>query len=384
MPGKLNIVVISPFLPIKGGIAHFSSRLKAGLESEGVMVNGLSFKRIYPSFLTAGRPFFEPGTLLADSSEEPLLIDPLNPLTWFAARRELAHKAPDLVLLAYWNVILVPFYLFLEKTCGLKTVFLMHNFSSHERVPFDRVLCRLMLRHADATVTLSGSVHDEVLLHAPFLRSCRLYHPSAEPLQDGERPKSKHDARVEMGLDSDGPWLLFFGYIRPYKGLDMLLKALALLRGRSARVRLLVAGEFHQPEHGFRRLTRELGIGDIVRFMPGFASQSLAASCFRAADVVVLPYLKATQSGVIQQAYGYDRPVVVTPVGGLREDVIDGETGIVARHCDACSLAHAIERSLSPGFYRTAAPAIAGYRRTHSWAGLSRSLKLFLEEVAAP
>lgn len=381
MPGTLNIVVVSPFLPIKGGIAHFSSSLKAGLERDGVRVSGLSFKHIYPSFITAGRPFFEPGAYVDHSPEEPMMVDPLNPLTWFAARKYIAQKTPDLVLLAYWNVILVPFYLFLEKTCGLKTVLLMHNFSSHERVPFDHALCRLMLRHADAAMTLSGSVYEEVRLQAPALRSCRLYHPSAEPAP-GEL-HSMQDARVALGLDDDLPWLLFFGYIRPYKGLEMLLEALALLRERSVEVRLLVAGEFHQPERGFHELARKLGIEEFVRFMPGFASQSVASSCFRAADVVVLPYLQATQSGVIQQAYGYDRPVVVTPVGGLREDVVNGKTGVVAERCDAPSLASAIEHALAPGFYAHASPAITQYRRTHSWAGLSRSVKLFLEEVAA-
>lgn len=368
----MRIAVISPFPPLKGGIARFSALLEAALRERGDDVVPLAFRALYPGFLVNNRE-----VSLPDNARLVLY----NPFSWLGTIRRINSMKPDILLVAYWTGLLAPLCFVLRRLTGIRMVVLLHNLSSHESFFFEPFLQRLLAASADGVLTLSGPVSEQVHAAFPSLPLCTLFHPVYEP--EGEIP-SVQEARRALNLEPSSPALLFFGYVRHYKGVDMLLRAMPEILLREPSLRLVVAGHFYEDVSLYRQLVDQLGLGENVDLYPGYVSAERSALYFASADAVVLPYRSATQSGVVQLAYGHGLPVIVTPVGALPEMVRPGETGWVARDASPEGFAEAVGEFLDARErLPLMRPAIEAFRREFSWEAFAASAGSFLETIAA-
>jgi len=242
----------------------------------------------------------------------------------------------------------------------------VHNALPHERRPGDRLLTRYALRAMDGLVVLSDSVRRDVERLAPSVPVLQRAHPIYDFF--GE-PVERAEARAALGLPADAPVLLFFGFVREYKGLRVLLDAMPQIRTRLPGARLVVAGEFYDDEAPYREQTRRLGLGDAVRFDAEYIPNERVAHYFGAADLVVQPYLSATQSGVAQIAYHFETPVVTTDVGGLAETV-PPDAGLVVPPDNPAALADAVVRFFDEQMADELAAGVRRMRAATGWEPL--------------
>ncbi|HWR01359.1 MAG TPA: glycosyltransferase [Chlorobaculum sp.] len=333
----LRIALISPFPPLKGGIAQFSSRLKKAFEDAGCEVIQVPFRKLYPRWLLKGRQASEPGTVL--SSILPFSIDLVNPVSWLVMARNIRRINPDVLLVACWSGVLAPLCVLMRLVTGVKTVILLHNFTSHESVPGEALLQRMLTTSADGFILLSRSVETELKAFSPGASALTLFHPVYEI--QGALP-SKPEARGSLGLPVGAKVLLFFGYVREYKGLDRLLEAMALVLRQEPSARLVVAGEFVIDSTLFKSHADRLGIAPNVEFLEGYVPADRVGTLMAAADAVVLPYRSATQSGIVPLAFGCGVPVIACDAGALAEQVEHGRTGWIVEGRGADALAEGI------------------------------------------
>jgi len=300
----------------------------------------------------------------------------MNPLSWITAARKLRNIKPDVLLIAYWSGVLAPLCALMRRASGLPTFVLLHNFTSHEPISGESMLKRMLVSSSDGFITLSQTVESELRAFAPAAKTLRLFHPLYERQTPGP---SKAAARRSIGLPEDAPVLLFFGYVREYKGLDTLFEAMALVLQRESSARLVVAGEFILGSSRFREEARRLGIDGAVEFREGYVPAGEVATLMAAADAVVLPYRSATQSGIVPLALGHGVPVIACDTGGLGNQVEHGRTGWLVREEGAEALADGIldffrERERLP-----LEEGISDFRRRNSWREFASQAATFLE-----
>ena len=376
-PEPKRLVIVGPFPPYRGGIAHFTQALLAGLRARGHDVRAVSFSRQYPAFLFPGKTQFEPGQTSASrtSGGAPRLISTLNPLSWLRAARHITRQKPDVALFQYWMPFFAPALGAIAwglRRRGVRVVGLVHNALPHERRPGDRLLSRFFLRACDGLVVLSEAVEDDVRRLGVTAPVERTEHPVYAHF-GGALPKE--DARRLLDVPAEAPVLLFFGFVRRYKGLHVLLDAMPEVVGRLPDVRLVVAGEFYEDPAPYHAQVRRHGLTEHVRFRPDYIPQDEVARYFSAADVVVQPYLSATQSGIAAIAFHFGRPLVVTDVGGLAEVVPHEEAGLVVPPDDASALAAAIVRFFEGGLSEKLVEGVEQARQNHSWDRLYEAVE---------
>ena len=380
----MKLALLGPAHPLRGGIAYYLALLRRELAAAGHEVAFIGFKKQYPERvpdLPILRKLRFPGSDQRDSGaasipvpNTPLFV-PWNPWSWWRTARAVQRSGARALVLKWWIPFFGPGYYAvawcLRRLYGVKVIAILDNVIPHERWPLGRFITRLGLGQMDAYIAQSKAVESE--LHALLPRTdparVRLVpHPTYDFTH--EPPPDQATARRELGI-AESRVILFFGFIKAYKGLHVLLDAVPALRAElGADFRLLVVGDFYEDEAPYRERIANLGIGDRVTLVPGYTPNEEVPRYFVAADLVVLPYLSATQSGIVQIAYRYDRPVVTTNVGGLPEFVAEGKTGYLVPPGDPAALAAAIAR-----FYREAdrmgmARAIAARRAETSWARL--------------
>ncbi|NTV92722.1 MAG: glycosyltransferase, partial [Chlorobiaceae bacterium] len=268
----LRIAFISPFSPLKGGIARFGGHLMDALRQSGYDVIAFGYRKLYPVvfFPRSGVEDNHQETLFSDPGDQPILVL-YNPFSWVSAVRRLRQLKPDILLIAYWTGFLAPLCFMLRRLTGIKTVILLHNFSSHESFGIDSFFQRIVKRSADGFLTLSGGVTTELAESRCPVPVSEQFHPVYD--HHAEHTVSRHHARQELGLAQESPVLLFFGYVRRYKGLDLLLQAMPAILQADERVRLVVAGEFYEPLEGYRAMIDRLGIAGSVDLYPGYATE---------------------------------------------------------------------------------------------------------------
>jgi len=333
--------------PYRGGIAHFTEMTVTGLAGRGHDVRPVSFSRQYPELLFPGETQYEPDAdAPAAVQDAPRLLDSVNPMSWFRTGLHLRDVAPDAVVFQYWMPFFAPAYGViargLRRHYGIPSVAVVHNALPHERHLGDAILSRFFLRACAGHVVMSDAVAEDTRrLAGPGARLEQIAHPVYERF--GE-PVPTAEARSALDLPVEAPVLLFFGFVREYKGLYVLLEAMPEIADALPDVHLVVAGEPYDTPERYRRLIRKHGLEDRVTWHDEYVPSEAVPRYFGAADLVVQPYVSATQSGVAQIATHFEVPMVVTDVGGLAEDVPDEEAGFVVPPEDPPALAEAVVR----------------------------------------
>jgi len=360
-PTTGRIVVVGPVLPYRGGIAQYNTLLAREFAGHGDHAGFFSFSRQYPQWLYPGDGDRDPS--FADHVEPGVhyTIDSINPLTWWRTAREIAEQAPALVVFHWWTVFWAPCFMTmigLLKRRGLRVALICHNLVDHDASGLKAVLSRLVIGMADAYLVHS-SEHAEILTRE-WPGKTVAQHPI--PVY-GHYPQARGTLTKRGRLE-----LLFFGFIRPYKGLDVLLQALDALADKD--VYLTVVGEhWGDAEAMVEEAARIPNIELHLRYM----SDAEAAEHFERADFVVLPYKAATPSAVASVAYHYDTPIIASRVSGLIDVVVDGQTGVLVSPRDHLALADAI-RSSSRTQARQLMTGVRAYKQTHGWDSLCATL----------
>lgn len=367
-----KIAVIGSAYPYRGGLAAFNERLATEFIWQGIPTTIYTFTLQYPAFLFPGKTQYssEPAP---EGLEIRRTINSVNPVSWFASARKIRQEKPGLVIVKYWLPFMAPA---LGTVCrrirnrGTKIVCIADNIIPHEKRPGDAILTRYFVNSVDGFIVMSAQVEKDLLQVRPGSPYRLNPHPLFDNFGD---PIPKALARKELGLEVEGPLMLFFGFIRDYKGLDLLLEAMADDRLRSAPARLLVAGEFYTDAAPYLKMIRDLGLQDRVILHDRFINDSEVSRYFCAADLVVQPYKHATQSGVTQIAYHFNKPMVVTSVGGLPELVPDGVAGYVT-NTDPGSIAAAIADFYAEGKETIFAHNIESEKLKFTWSRMTGTI----------
>lgn len=340
--GRRRVAVVGLTYPFRGGISHYSTLFVRALR--GIHdVSFITLLRQYPGFLFPGQTQFD---FSANTLEEPntRIIDTLNPLTWLATARVLNREQPELIVFQWWHPFFAPCFgtiaRLLDRRLQARVCFLCHNVMPHEGNPLQTLLTKYAF--AKAKMFIVHSEQDRLQLAAlrPDAVISKGCHPTYSEFAQGES-RSKQEARAAVGVAPERETLLFFGLVRPYKGLKVLLEAMPLIL-ESRACQLLVVGEFYDDKSQYLAQIESLGLGEHVKVIDKYIPNEDVAMYFQSADVVVLPYTSATQSGIVQIAFGLGTPVITTDVGGLPEAVDHGKTGLVVPAQDPQRLAAAI------------------------------------------
>lgn len=326
----MRIGILGTSWPYRGGLAAFNERLAREFAAEGNEVEIFTFTLQYPDFLFPGK------TQYSDAPQPKDLkiartMNSIGPLSWFRTARAIKKAKIELLVIKFWIPLMAPCLgtiARLARRNGIQVVSILDNIIPHEPHFWDKWLIRYFVRSVDRFIAMSESVKEDCLRFLPSKRKdcVRL---SPHPLYDnfGEAVE-KSAARKELGLPEDKTLLLFFGFIRDYKGLDLLMKAYAKVKDENDLC-LVVAGEFYNNGEQYKELERELGLEGRIIWRTDFIPDDKVRYYFSAADLIVQPYKSATQSGVTQIAYHFEKPMLVTNVGGLAEIVPDGKVGYV-------------------------------------------------------
>lgn len=325
----MKIVIVGTAYPYRGGLAAYNERLAREFINEGHKVEMVTFTVQYPSFLFPGKTQFSDEPQPTDIKISRL-INSLNPLTWLKAGRYIKKMKADKVIFCYWMAFMAPCFgtiARMVRSKSTKTIALVHNMIPHEPTILDKLFPGYFVAAMDGFVAMADSVVADI---RKFTDSQKPIAVSPHPIYDhyGE-PMDKPKAAMRLGLHEKISYILFFGFIREYKGLDLLLEAFADSRLREFPVKLIVAGEFYENPEPYMQLIYKLKLENLVELRTLFIPDSEVRSYFSIADIVAQPYRSATQSGVSQIAYHFEKPMLVTNVGGLAEIVPHGKVGYV-------------------------------------------------------
>jgi glycosyltransferase involved in cell wall biosynthesis len=356
-----------PFPPWRGGIAQFSLRLEKAL-SELAETRRISWSHQYPSFAFPGASQIEPGE--ARIHQADAFLHSSNPLSWPRSRKRIAATGASVVIAQWWHPFFAPSLLQgLPHPSIVSRAAICHNVFPHEGFPFSRALTQRFLKSCKLLVVHSQCDAQEARRVCPGSRVLRLFHPIYD--QYVAPGPDSHVAKAALGLDPTRRTVLFFGLIRPYKGLQDLLDATAAL---GEGTDLLIAGECYS---GHKAIAERIGRSDLVRrvrWIDRFIPDSEVNTLFRAADVVALPYRNATQSGVAQIALAFCKTLVLTRTGGLPELIEEGRTGFLAAPGEPEELAQAIEAALKLALNPETAGSIRRFAERFTWERYARSL----------
>ena len=371
----MKIVVLGPAHPYRGGLASIMETMAREYMRRGHEVAIYTFRVQYPSLLFPGKSQYVDAPAPDDLRIERV-VNTVNPLNWIAVGRRLRRERPDMVLMKYWTPFMAPCFGAIARIARgngvTRVICQIDNVEPHEHHIVDRPFNRYFLGAVDGFVYMSEQVHGELKAYtsAPMLFSP---HPMFENFGEAV---DRAEACRRLGLDPDIRYMLFFGLIRDYKGLDLLLRAWASARPEGYR--LIVAGEFYASREKYVSLIDESGLRDEVALHDRFIPDEEVRYYFSAANCLVLPYRSATQSGVTQIAYNFSLPMIVTDVGGLPEIVPDGRTGLVCAPT-AEGIADALRRVREVGTLRRLRDNFAEERKRFSWGAMCDRLTEVLE-----
>ena len=325
----MKISLLGPAYPFRGGLATFNERLAQQFSSECKDIDIRTFTRQYPRFLFPGKTQYSNGPA-PEGIKITREINSINPFSWIRTGLKIRKERTDILLIRYWLPFMAPCLGVVARIAKSNKytviISVVDNVIPHEKRPGDIMLTKFFMNSIDGAVVLSDSVQKEVENFRKDIPICYTPHPLFDTYG---KKLNRNDALSALKLDQNCIYLLFFGFIRNYKGLDILIRAFSDSRLRGKNLKLLVAGEFYENETLYRNLVRESGLEKDVIFYDHFIENTEVGLFFSGADLVVQPYKSATQSGVTQIAYYFDKPMLVTNVGGLKEIVEHGKCGYV-------------------------------------------------------
>ena len=370
----MKIAILGTAWPYRGGLAVYNERLARQFVQEGDDVTIYTFTLQYPSFLFPGKTQFSSEPAPADLKIIRSL-NSINPFNWIKAGRAIKRLAPDILIIKFWLPFMAPC---LGKVARItrrngktRVVSILDNIIPHEHRPGDHMFGKYFTRSVDGFVAMSDSVLEDLSQFDTVKPRVFCRHP----LYDNFGPKTAREESLKLlNLDPEQRYMLFFGLIRDYKGLDLMLKAYADSRFRKMNVKLIVAGEFYSGSEKYFELEKELGLEGLVIWKSDFVPDSEVRYYFGAADIIVQPYKSATQSGVTQIAYHFEKPMLVTNVGGLAEIVPDGKVGYVVtpdEHQIADALVDFFENKRQDQF----ANGILEEKKQYAWSNMTKSVR---------
>ncbi len=376
-----KIIIIGSAYPLRGGgITTFNERLAGAFQQAGHEASIYSFSLQYPSIFFPGKSQYAnrpaPKNIKIKS-----VINSVNPLNWIKVGRQIAAEKPTLVLIRYWIPFMSPALGTIARIIRKKTnttiICIADNIIPHEKRLADKMLTKYFIKPMDGFITMSSKVTKDLLTMHPTASYKQVVHP----LYDNFGLKmEKKEARNYLNIKDGVKLVLFFGFIREYKGLDLLLDAIAMPEVKKHAVQLMIAGEFYQNKEVYLQQIKQLGIEDRVQIVDDFIPDDMVRYYCSAADLIVQPYKKATQSGVTPLAYHFEVPMVVTHVGGLPEMVKDGESGLV---CEPNS--RAIAEHICEFFDKGEAyflPALKSEKEKFSWPAFVTSTLTLKNEIS--
>lgn len=376
----MKIVLIGTSWPFRGGLAAYNERLAKAFIDAGHEVKIHTFSLQYPGFLFPGK------TQLA-SWDKPAEIEieedvnSVNPFNWIFTGNKIRDERPDLVVVKFWLPFMGPAFgtiLRRIKSNGhTKVVSILDNIIPHEKRPGDRPFTNYFVKPVDAFLSQSASVQED--LSQFDIQKPRTLNP--HPIFDnfGAR-ESLAAARQKIGVAAEGTYFLFFGFIRDYKGLDLLIEAMADPRVKASGAKVIVAGEFYSNEDKYLALIKKHGVADQIILKTEFIPDDQVAHFFNACDVVVQPYKDATQSGVTQIAYHFEKPMIVTNVGGLAEIVPHGKSGLICEP-NAINLAESLVEVVAPGVIEKLTKGTVEEKKRFTWETMVESILHLYHQV---
>jgi glycosyltransferase involved in cell wall biosynthesis len=369
-----KIIIVGPAHPFRGGIATFNERMAIALQELGHDVEIINFTTQYPGFLFPGKTQFtsDPAPL---SLKITRLLSSINPISWFKTANYIKKQNPDLVLLRFWIPFMGPALGSVARLIGSKTkiVGFVDNLIPHEKRLGDTLLSKYFVHSCSGFITLSNQVKNEI---AAFTSAKCLMSP--HPVYDHYGDKStKEESCKQLNLSSENNYILFFGFIRNYKGLDLLIKAFSESNLKSKNYKLLIAGEFYEDEKQYLVLINTLKLNDYIELHSHYIPDAEIKYYFGACNLVVQPYRSATQSGISQLAYHFEKPMIVTNVGGLPEIVKHHETGFVTE-VNPTAIAKAMN-DFTDGDINRFDDAIREEKTKYTWSHLSQTILEFIQ-----
>ncbi len=375
-----KIVILSPAHPLRGGIAALSERLATELQNAGYELVIYSFSLQYPGFLFPGK------TQLSSDPPPPELeirtrINSVSPLNWLKVGLELRRLRPDLVIARYWLPFMGPALgaiLRLVKSNGhTKTIAIADNILPHEKRPGDRQFTAWFLKSADACLVMSRTVEEDLRQFSTTKPAAYIPHP----VYDNYGEKIEREAALrQLDFSGDSRYLLFFGFIREYKGLDLLLRAMADERVRGMNVRLIIAGEYYGNQEFYEKIIHKEGIESQLVMRTDYIPAEEVKYYFGAADLVVQPYKSATQSGISQIAYHFEKPMIVTEVGGLPEIVPHGKAGYVVPQ-EPQAIAGAIVDFFKNNRQKEFEAGVREEKKRYSWTAMVQGIEDLYQKI---
>ncbi|MEP6846241.1 MAG: glycosyltransferase [Panacibacter sp.] len=371
-----KVVIIGPAHPLRGGLASFNERLARAFQQAGDEVSIYTFSLQYPGFLF-------PGTTQYSSEPAPIDIDikvrinSVNPLNWISVGNELKKLQPDMIVVRYWLPFMGPclgtILRRVKKNQHTKIIAIADNVTPHEKRPGDKQFTQYFVKAVDAFVTMSEKVINDLRTFTSKPAK-QIVHPLYDNF--GE-PVDKIKAREHLGINSNENIILFFGFIRKYKGLDLLLEAMKIISENQTSAishpKLLIAGEFYEDSKTYDELIQHLDIADQLILHTDFIPDSEVKYYLSAADFVIQPYRNATQSGVTPLAYHFEKPMLVTNVGGLPDLVPDGKVGLVCEPEPAAIASHILKLyELGENHFL---PQLREEKKKYSWSVLVNTIK---------
>ena len=324
-----KVIIIGPAYPLRGGLASFDERLAREFQAQNFDTIIYTFSLQYPSFLFPGTSQYSTETAPTDLNIK-VCINSINPLNWIKVGNDLKKNNPDIIVVRYWLPFMGPCFgtilRIAKKNHHTKVICIADNVLPHEKRFGDKQFTAYFIKPVDAFITMSEKVLND-LKEITIKPAQKIVHPLYDNFGD---QVNKTEARKHLGLNVNDKIILFFGFIRKYKGLDILLEAMNILKTRSTEIKLLIAGEFYEEKKLYDDIIKKNNLSSSIILRTNFIADSEVKYYLSAADFVIQPYRNATQSGVTPLAYNFEKPMLVTNVGGLPSLVPDGKVGLIA------------------------------------------------------
>jgi D-inositol-3-phosphate glycosyltransferase len=374
MPDVKTVVLIGSAYPLRGGLSAFNERIIREYQNQGYNALIYTFSLQYPGFLFPGKTQYSTDPPPADLNIK-VKVNSINPLNWIKVGLELRRMRPELVLVKFWIPFMAPCFgtivRIIKGNKHTKIVSIIDNIIPHEKRPGDYILAKYWVNSADGFITMSRQVLGDLKKFTTNKPAIFCPHPIYDNY--GEHIPMAI-ARRSLGLSADLSYVLFFGFIRDYKGLDLLIQAFSFVRDKTSSIRLVVAGEFYCDPKPYHDLIDKLQLHDTIILKTDFIPESLVGNYFCACNLVVQPYKSATQSGVTQIAYHFNKPMVITNVGGLEEFVEDGKVGFVVNP-DPLEIADSILKFFESGLEESFVKNVTLEKERFSWTAMTSAIE---------